>query len=94
MIGKLQDISFIILEGKFFLNRLHYRLKVSERKGRFLYFDDMEKADLKLWMTIVDIITVGNMGRSTNSILPTQASILCISDACEHGVGGLIIVVR
>ena len=94
MIGKLQDISFIIPEGKFFLNRLHYRLKVSERKGRFLYFDDMEKADLKLWMTIVDIITVGNMGRSTNSILPTQASILCISDACEHGVGGLIIVVR
>ena len=83
MIGKLQDISFIIPEGKFFLNRLHYRLKVSERKGRFLYFDDMEKADLKLWMTIVDIITVGNMGRSTNSILPTQ---------CEHGVGGLIIV--
>ena len=92
MIGKLQDISFIIPEGKFFLNRLRYRLKVSERKGRFLYFDDMEKEDLKLWMTIVDIITVGNMGRSTNSILPTQASILCISDACEHGVGGLIIV--
>ena len=32
------------------------------------------------------------MGRSTNSILPTMASILCISDACEDGVGGLIIV--
>ena len=52
----------------------------------------MEKEDLKLWMTIVDVITEGNMGRSTNSILPTMASILCISDACEHGVGGLIIV--
>ena len=87
MIRKIQDISFIIPEGKLFLNRLCYRLKVSERKGRFLYFDDMEKADLELWMTIVDIITVGNIGRSTNLILPTQASILCISDACEHSRG-------
>ena len=52
----------------------------------------MELEDLILWMTIVDVIMEGNIGRSTNSILPTMASILCISDACEHGIGGLIIV--
>ena len=92
IVGKLQDISFIIPEGKFFLNRLRYRLRVLKRKGDFRFFDNMELEDLKLWMTIVDVITEGNMGRSTNSILPTMASILCISDACEHGVGGLIIV--
>ena len=92
IVGKLQDISFIIPEGKFFLNRLRYRLRVMKRKGDFRFFDQMELEDLKLWMTIVDVITEGNMGRSTNSILPTMASILCISDACEHGVGGLIIV--
>jgi hypothetical protein len=92
VIGKLQDISFIIPEGKFFLNRLRYRLKVMERKGDFRFFDEMELEDLRLWMTIVDVITEGNIGRSTNSILPTMASILCISDACEHGIGGLIIV--
>ena len=92
VVGKLQDISFIIPEGKFFLNRLRYRLKVMERKGNFRFFDEMELEDLILWMTIVDVITEGNIGRSTNSILPTMASILCISDACEHGIGGLIIV--
>ena len=92
IVGKLQDISFIIPKGKFFLNRLRYRLRVMKRKGDFRFFDKMELEDLKLWMTIVDVITEGNMGRSTNSILPTMASILCISDACEHGVGGLIIV--
>ena len=70
-----------------------------EKTKRILIFfdhmekdDQMEKEDLKLWMTIVDVITEGNMGRSTNSILPTMASILCISDACEHGIGGLIII--
>ena len=92
IVGKLQDISFIIPEGKFFLNQLRYRLRVMKRKGDFRFFDKMELEDLRLWMTIVDVITEGNMGRSTNSILPTMASILCISDACEHGVGGLIIV--
>ncbi len=92
MIGKLQDVAFIIPEGKFFLNRFRYRLKVLPRKGQFRFFDKMEQEDLKLWMSIVDSITEGNVGRSTNSILPTHASILCISDACEHGVGGLIIV--
>ena len=95
IVGKLQDISFLIPEGKFFLNcLLRYRLKVMNRKGNFRFFDQMEKEDLKLcWMTIVDVITEGNMGGSTNLILPTMASILCIvSDACEHGIGGLIIV--
>ena len=31
IVGKLQDISFIIPKGKFFLNRLRYRLKVVNR---------------------------------------------------------------
>ena len=52
----------------------------------------MELEDLILWMTMVDVIMEGNIGRSTNSILPTMASILCISNACEHGIRGLIIV--
>ena len=30
VVGKLQDITFIIPEGKFFLNCLQYRLKVME----------------------------------------------------------------
>lgn len=92
MIGQLQDIAFIIPEGKFFLNRLRYRLKVLKWRNNCRFFDKMEKMDLVLWMSIVNSITEGNVGRSFNSILKTHASILCISDACEHGVGGLIIV--
>ena len=83
IVGKLQDISFIIPKGKFFLNRLWYRLKVMNRKGDFRFFDQMEKEDLKLWMTIVYVITEGNMGRSTNSILQFYASATLVNMALE-----------
>ncbi len=92
LIGKLTDISYIIPEGRFFLNRLRYRHKVIPRGRTFNRFDNMEIKDLNLWMTIVHNLTDGNIGRSTNAILETIACILVISDACEHGLGGLIII--
>ena len=92
MIGKLNDIAFIVPEGRFFLNRLRYQHKVSPRGRGHQYFDSMEKDDLKLWMTIVHNLSEGNIGRSTNSLLKTIALILTISDASQHGLGGLIII--
>ena len=92
MIGKLNDIAFIVPEGRFFLNRPWYWHKVAPRGRGHQYFDSMENDDLKLWMTIVHNLSDGNIGRSTNSLLKKIASILTISDVSQHGLGGLIII--
>ena len=92
VIGKLTSVSFICPEGKFFLNRLRYRLKVAPRFKGFQFFDRMETEDLDFWIKIITDLSEGHTGRSTNSILHTVPFILTISDACLHGLGGLITV--
>ena len=91
VIGMLTHISTICHEGKFFLNRFRYRLKVAPRYKGFQFFDNMETEDLVFWISIVNDLMEGNVGRSTNAILHTIPTILTISDASEHGVGGAII---
>ena len=85
LIGKLTDISYIIPEGRFFL-------KIIPRGQTFNRFDGMELKDLSLWLSIVQNLTDGNIGRSTNAILETIACVLIINDTYEHGLGGLIII--
>ena len=94
IIGKLNDIAFIVPEGRFFLNCLQYRHKVAPQGRGHQYFDSMEKDDLKLWITIIHNHLDGNIGRSTNPLLKTIASILTIRDASQHGLEGLIIINR
>lgn len=62
VIGKLNDVSRIVLEGHFFLNRLRYCLKVLPRKNGFHFFDDEDAKDLRLWMVIIQRISENNIG--------------------------------
>ena len=91
VIGKLVNICFLIPEGRFFINRLRFRLKRCHWTG-CKNFDLMESKDLLFWIKIVDVIKEGSIGRSFNSILNTLANILAFSDACERGLGGFFII--
>ena len=88
LIGKLNNIAFLMPEGRFFLNRLRFRHRVSIRQGQNKLFDDMEGADLILWRKIAILIREGNVGRSFNGILKTVPNVICISDASEFALGG------
>ena len=48
--------------------------------------------DLRLWIVRLESLKEGNIGRSFNHILRTIPEILCISDACETGMGGYFII--
>eukprot|EP00979_Chaetoceros_neogracilis_P014856 scaffold4950_cov161-Chaetoceros_neogracile.AAC.2 len=56
LIGKLNNIAFLMPEGRFFLNRLRFRHRVSIRQGQNKLFDEMEGADLLLWRKISIIL--------------------------------------
>jgi hypothetical protein len=92
LIGKLNNIAFLMPEGRFFLNRLRYRHRVSIRQGQNKLFDEMEGADLLLWRKISIILREGNIGRSFNSILKTIPNVICISDASEFALGGFFAI--
>ena len=91
IIGKLTNISFLIPEGRFFLNRLrfrHSRCNFANCKK----FDDMEGRDIAFWIEATKTLSEGHVGRSFNSILNTLPSILAFSDACEIGLGGFFLI--
>jgi len=93
MIGKLNHAAVIVSEGNHFLNRLRYRLKMI-KLNRFQHghLHKSEVEDLRLWITMLEALKEGNIGRSFNHILRTVPEILCISDACETGMGGYFII--
>jgi len=91
VIRKLVNICFLIPEGRFFINKLHFRLKRCHWQG-CKNFDLMESEDLLFWIKIVDVIKEGSISRSFNSFLNTLANILTFSDACERGLGGFFII--
>ena len=91
VIGKLVNICFIIPEGRFFINRLRFRLNRCTWTG-CKSFDIMESKDLLFWIKAVDAIKEGSVGRSFNNILNTLPNIIAFSDACERGLGGFFII--
>ena len=93
LIGKFNHASIIINEGKFFLNRLRYRFKMMNLNWKqHGYLHDTEIKDLQLWMIMLSYLKEGSIGRSFNHILRTIPQIICISDACEWGMGGYFII--
>lgn len=91
IIGKLTNISFLIPEGRFFLNCLQFR----QRRCNFdncKRFDKMEGRDIAFCIDATKTLSEGNVGRSFNSILNTLPSILAFSDACKIGLGGFFLI--
>ena len=93
LLGKLNHAAIIINEGQFFLNRLRYRLKMMNLNWtQHGHLHDTEIKDLQLWLIMLSHLKEGSTGRSFNHILRTIPQVICISDACEWGLGGYFII--
>ena len=97
LIGKLVDISFLLIVSRSLLNHLRHRLKYSgfpKPEGMNINinkrFDKYDFDDLKIWEIIVK--DLADRGRHINGILPTIPHIATVSDASEFGLGGYFIL--
>ena len=86
MIGRLNHVGYILPTGRYFLNRLRHLLMRCERYGS-QKLQNWEKDDLILWKEFLE--KASNEGISTNNIAFTKATSYLITDACEHGMGGM-----
>lgn len=95
LIGKLQDVSILFFEGRFFLNRLPYHHKTSRwnnQDNSNRNFDNMEKKDLHFWREVISKLRENAAGWSLDHILPVVCDYVTLSDASEHGMGGYFIL--
>jgi hypothetical protein len=86
LIGKLNHTGYILNVGRYFLSRLRKRLYLGQKWKNQQKLTDAEADDLKLWIRF--LIYLSNKGRNINQITFVLPQVICISDACEHGMGG------
>ena len=87
---QIQPCRLHLTFRKYFLNRLRYRLKkATARNYKIVYLEDKELDDLSLWTKL--LFQAATKGIDINHVTFTEPSIICYSDACEHGIGGYII---
>ena len=90
IIGCLNHASFVIPFGRYFLSRLRFCLKCArQRNYKIVNLTTMDIDDLILWSELLEFST--SKGININHITFTHPSIVTISDACEHGIGGFIL---
>ena len=93
LLGKLNHSAIIINEGKFFLNRFRYRLKMMNLNWKqHGHLHKTEIKDLQLWLIMLSHLKEGSTGRSFNHILRRVPQIICISDACKWRMDGYFII--
>jgi len=77
MIGKLNHAAIVVSEGNHFINRLRYQLKMiklNRRQHGRLHPSEIK--DLQLWISMLNFLKEGNIGRSYNHVLWTIPWIL------------------
>lgn len=90
LLGKLLYVAQIAIEGKYFMSRLRYRLKKIQSTptppihSKLLKQEEIN--DLMLWKEIIH--DAEHKGRNVNRIANTIPDFGCVSDACQHGLGG------
>lgn len=84
-IGRLNHAGYIIPQGRYFLNRLRHLLSRCKKMGP-QKIPESAREDLHLWMKILH--HVSHRGVNINNITFTEPTEICISDACEQGIGG------
>ena len=90
IIGHLNHAGYILPFGRYFLSRLRFCLCCSrEQKAKIVNFNEMEKDDLRLWIKF--LVLSSSKGTDLNHLTFTHPSMIPISDACEHGIGGFLI---
>lgn len=85
LIGKLNHAGYIIPQSIYFLNRLRHLLQRCKKYGP-QPIPDATQADLLFWIDILN--HTSKRGIDINNITFTESTAICISDACEHGIGG------
>ena len=87
MIGKLNHACYILKEGKYFMSRLRYRLKIcKQHKKSSIKLQMPEHKDLLLWKKFLTVLS--EQGRSINHTTFTLPRSFLKSDACYLGLGG------
>ena len=83
--GRLNHVGYIIPQGRYFLNRLRYRLKMCKQYGpQKLKLWDIQ--DLELWKKLLTLTS--QEGIDLNHINFIEPTAITVSDACETGIGG------
>ena len=72
-------------QSRYFLNRLRHFLQRTKQFGP-LTIDDRSREDLLLWKHL--LLRASCKGNDINNITFTDPTTICLSDACEHGIGG------
>ena len=85
MFGRLNHADYIIPHSRYFLNRLRYRLKIALKFGP-QELNKAEKKDLIFLQKILQNISID--GIPIENISHSNSTIVCWSDACEHGFEG------
>ena len=84
-VGRLNHVGYIIPQGRYFLNRLRYRLKMCKQFGpQKLKLWDIQ--DLELWKKLLTLTS--QEGIDLNHINFIEPTAITVSDACETGIGG------
>jgi len=84
LVGRLNHVAFTIPSARHFLNRIRRLEYIADKYGT-AKINPQTRCDLKLWL---DFIHQANTGLSINSIVFRLPTIICFSDASEHGIGG------
>ena len=84
MVGRLQHVANIMVQGNHFLGRLRSAvLRANKFKGTRLSSEEMK--DLVLWK---DFLVVAHTGIDLNLLTTREPNNILRTDACEHGLGG------
>ena len=84
-IGRLNHVEYIMPIGRYFLNRLRFRLSKCEQYGKQkLAKWDVE--DLELWKIFIH--KAAQDGIDINNVTYTYPTSVGIKDACKTGLGG------
>jgi len=86
LVGRLNHVGHILPMGRYFLNRLRHLMARCEKYGK-QQMQKWEREDLVFWLELLE--HASNTGVSTNNLTYTEVTTNLVTDACEHGLGGL-----
>ena len=79
------EVGYIIPVGRYFLNCLCYGHTKCVQWGK-QKLANWDRKDLELWLNLLQSVT--QSGISLNHLNFMEPTDICITDACEHGLGG------
>jgi hypothetical protein len=85
MVGGLQHVANIMVQGNYFLDRLRSAVLRADKFTKSTLLSSKEMKDLALWK---DFLVVSHTGINLNLLTTQEPYNILRTDACEHGLGG------